>query len=122
VLKAQHPDYELFQLGIHSQWRWDFVAASHGGSFHAPLECARILGTAIQKADESRLLLAELLLKLNVKLPVQIPDISSKEKAQKIIGLEMDKLITSKMEFIKAILPQWDSIALKRQGFLYDYK
>jgi nitrite reductase (cytochrome c-552) len=37
----------------HAQWRFDFVAASHGGSFHAPLECARILGTSILKADEA---------------------------------------------------------------------
>jgi nitrite reductase (cytochrome c-552) len=106
----------------HAQWRFDFVAASHGGSFHAPLECARILGTSILKADEARLLLTELLIKLNVKLPVSIPDISTKEKAQKFIGLEMDKLYSSKMEFMKTFLPQWDSIALKRQGFLYNYK
>ncbi len=111
----------ILKLIRHAQWRFDFVAASHGGSFHAPLECARIIGTSIQKAEEARLLLSELLIKLNVKLPVPMPDLSTKEKAQKFLGLEMDKLYTSKMQFIKTILPQWDSIALKRQGFLYKY-
>ncbi len=111
----------ILKLIRHAQWRFDFVAASHGGSFHAPLECARIVGTSIQKAEEARLLLSGLLIKLNVKLPVPMPDISTKEKAQKFLGLEMDKLYTSKMQFIKTILPQWDSTALKRQGFLFKY-
>jgi nitrite reductase (cytochrome c-552) len=112
----------ILKLIRHAQWRWDFVAASHGGSFHAPLECARILGTGIQKADEARLLLNELLIKLNVSLPIPIPDLSTKEKAQQFINLDMEKIRASKMEFINNVLQQWDSIALKRQGFLYNYK
>ena len=65
----------------------------------------------------SKTLLAELLMNLNVKLPVQMPDISTKEKAQKYLGLEMDKMYSSKLQFIKTILPQWDSIALRDRDF-----
>ncbi len=52
------------------QWRWDYVAASHGAGFHAPLESATVLGTSIQRAEEARGLLAVLLTELGVKIPV----------------------------------------------------
>ncbi|MCX8010499.1 MAG: ammonia-forming cytochrome c nitrite reductase, partial [Ignavibacteria bacterium] len=73
----------ILKLIRHSQWRWDWVAAANGVGFHAPVEAARVLGTAIQKAGEARALLAEVLTKHGVKLPVQMPDISTKEKAQR---------------------------------------
>lgn len=98
----------------HSQWRWDFVAASHGGSFHAPLECARILGTSISKSQEAIGLMMEMFAKMGKQPPV-IPDLSTKEKAQQFIGLDMPKLFQSKDEFIKTILPQWDKAAEERQ-------
>jgi len=99
----------------HSQWRWDYVAASHGGSFHAPLECARILGTSIEKSQEASGLMLEMLARMGKQPPV-IPDLSTKEKAQQFIGLDMPKLFQSKEEFIKTILPQWDKTAEERQG------
>jgi nitrite reductase (cytochrome c-552) len=100
----------------HSQWRWDYVAATHGGSFHAPLESARLLGSSIQKSEEARVMLAELLTKLNVKLPLQMPDISTKEKAQQFINLDMKKLYEHKNEFIKTTLPVWDKESGERQS------
>ena len=27
----------------HAQWRWDYAAASHGGSFHSPVEIGRVV-------------------------------------------------------------------------------
>jgi nitrite reductase (cytochrome c-552) len=109
----------ILKLIRHSQWRWDYVAASHGGSFHAPLECARILGTSIAKAQEAIGLMLELLAKAGKQPPV-IPDLSTKEKAQQFIGLDMPKLFQSKEEFIKTILPQWDKAAEERQGKIQD--
>jgi len=89
----------ILNLIRQAQWRWDFVAASHGGSFHAPLECARILGNSILKAEEARTKLAELLSRKGVQLPVQIPDIATKEKAQLYIGLNIDSLKKTRPDF-----------------------
>jgi nitrite reductase (cytochrome c-552) len=111
----------ILMLIRHAQWRWDFVAASHGGSFHAPVECARILGTSIQKSNEARILLTALLIKLNVPLPVIMPDISTKEKAQQYIGLDMAKIRQDKNIFISTILPQWDKAAEERQSQMKKY-
>ena len=97
-IKAVH------QLIRQAQWRWDFVVASHGGSFHAPIECARILGNAIEKAAEARTILAGLLGRLGVELPVPMPDISTKAKAQRYIGLDMAKLEAEKGDFKKRVI------------------
>ena len=106
----------ILKLIRHAQWRWDFVGASHGGSFHAPLECARILGNSILKGQEALNLLTELLIRLNVKLPVQLPDISTKSKAQVFIGLNMDSLYKAKSVFLNETIPQWNKTA-KDKGY-----
>lgn len=106
----------ILQLIRHAQWRWDYVAASHGASFHAPVECARVLATSIQKSNEARIELAGLLTKLNIKLPIILPDISSKQKAQMFIGLDMKKLYTDKNDFLAKVVPEWDSKARERQA------
>jgi nitrite reductase (cytochrome c-552) len=90
-----------------SQWRWDFCAASHGGSFHAPVEMASVLGNGIMKGLEARIELAKLLTSNGVDR-VLIPDISSKSGAQKAIGLDMETLVREKEAFKKEILPAWD--------------
>lgn len=99
-----------------AQWRWDFAAAGHGSSFHAPLEVSRIVGTGIQKAMEARLEIAKVLAKLGFNEEVPMPDISTKAKAQKYIGLDMDKLTAEKKEFIKQILPKWKAEAQERES------
>lgn len=91
----------------HSQWRWDFVAASHGAPFHSPLECSKILNSSIEKSMQARLLLSGILTAHNVKQPIPMPDISTKEKAQAFIGLDMKKLWEEKTAFIKDVLPNW---------------
>jgi nitrite reductase (cytochrome c-552) len=100
----------------HAQWRWDYVAASHGGSFHAPLESARILATSIRKAEEARVELSKLLTNLGVQTPLVMPDLSTKEKAQKFIGLEMDKLKAKKQNFLSTSPAEWDKKATERQS------
>ena len=47
-----------------AQWRWDYVAASHGSSFHAPFESARIIALGIEKAQEARLEISRVLAQL----------------------------------------------------------
>jgi nitrite reductase (cytochrome c-552) len=96
---------EVLTFIRHSQWRWDFVAASHGASFHAPIECARLLATSIQKSEEARNLLAAILTKLNVKLPVQMPDLSTKQKAQQYLGLDVVQFSKDKDKFKKEVIP-----------------
>lgn len=103
----------VLKLIRQAQWRWDFVSASIGGGFHAPLECARILGNAIQKSEQARNELTKILIRLNVKLPLTYPDVSTKEKAQKYIGLDMQKLFKEKEEFLKTIVAEWDKKAGK---------
>ncbi len=105
---------DVMTLIRHAQWRWDFVAASHGGSFHAPLEAARLLATAIQKTEAARGVLAAILTKLNVPLPVKMPDLSTKEKAQNYIGINMVELTKEKAKFRDEEIPKWNKKAEER--------
>jgi nitrite reductase (cytochrome c-552) len=100
----------------HAQWRWDYAAASHGGAFHSPVESLRVLGSALEKAQEARLLLVRVLIKHDVSVPVPMPDISTKEKAQAYIGLDVGKLRQAKGEFLKTVVPEWDKKAEERQS------
>ncbi len=107
---------EVLKLIRHAQWRWDYAAAGHGNAFHAPLETMRMLGTSMEKSQDARLILARILNKYGVKNPISYPDISTKAKAQKYIGLDMDKLKAEKLEFVKTILPEWDKKAKERES------
>lgn len=100
----------------HSQWRWDYAAASHGGSFHSPVEISRVIATGITTAQEGRIKLARLLLNLGYEGEVPYPDIATKAKAQEFIGLPMDKLIKEKEKFLKELAPEWDKKAAQRQA------
>jgi len=116
-LNAQEGQMKNILIDIrHAQWRWDFVAASHGGSFHSPVEMGRILGSGINIAQEARLKLARLLAELGWNHEVPYPDISSKAKAQAFIGLDMDKLESEKAEFIKNVIPRWLEEAKLREA------
>ncbi len=106
----------VLKLIRQAQWRWDYVAASHGGSFHAPLECSRVLSAGIEKAQEARILLAQIIISKGGAWPIALPDISSKEKAQAFIGLDMKKLKGDKVEFMKTTIPQWDKLAKQRES------
>ena len=91
----------------HAQWRWDYAAASHGGSFHSPIETSRIIGTGIDKAQEARLELSRILASLGHNEAIPYPDISTKAKAQAFIGLDMEKLNREKQVFMEEIVPEW---------------
>ncbi len=109
---------DILKLIRQAQWRWDYTAASHGGSFHAPLETARIMGNGIDKVAEARVSLAKVLYSLGQTGPMQYPDISTKAKAQKFIGLDMEKEVQKKEEFKKTIIPRWIEEA-KKKGLLF---
>lgn len=104
------------QLIRHAQWRWDWVAAANGLGFHSPVEALRVLGTSIQKAQEARILLTEIFVKKGVKTPIEMPDISTKAKAQQYIGLNMPELIKKKNEFITTVVPEWTKKAAEREA------
>ncbi|ABN60319.1 ammonia-forming nitrite reductase cytochrome c552 subunit [Shewanella baltica] len=100
----------------HSQWRWDYAIASHGAAAHAPEEVLRILGTAVDKAADARVKLAQLLAKKGITDPIAIPDISTKAKAQAALGMDMEKMNAEKEVFKKDMLPKWDEEAKKREA------
>jgi nitrite reductase (cytochrome c-552) len=105
----------------HAQWRWDWVAAANALGFHSPTEAMRVIGTSIQKAEEARRELAVILIKHGKQYPIEMPDISTKEKAQQYIGLDMKMLVEDKNEFLKTTAAEWDKEAKERQGTLVKY-
>ncbi|MCG9695786.1 ammonia-forming nitrite reductase cytochrome c552 subunit [Shewanella sp. Isolate11] len=100
----------------HAQWRWDYAIASHGVASHAPDEALRVLGTAVDKAADARVKLAQLLASKGVKQPISFPDVSTKAKAQAALGMDMKKMNADKEEFKKTVLPKWDAEAKKREA------
>lgn len=99
----------------HAQWRWDYAAASHGASFHSPVETARVIAGGLVKAQDARVKLARVLADLGYNKPVEMPDISTKEKAQEYIGIDIEALQKEKEEFKQNLLPQWLKQAKARE-------
>jgi nitrite reductase (cytochrome c-552) len=100
----------------HAQWRWDYAAASHGGSFHSPVEIGRTIANGIAIAQEARIKLTRLLAQFGMNEEIPYPDISTKAKAQEFIGLDMDKLNAEKQEFLRTMVPEWDKEAAEREA------
>jgi nitrite reductase (cytochrome c-552) len=107
---------EILQGIRHAQWRWDFVAATHGGSFHAPVECGRLVSTGLNIIQDTRIKLARLLASFGFNGEVPYPDLSTKEKAQEFIGLDMKKFKDEKAVFLKEIVPEWKTAAGERES------
>ncbi|TAJ12444.1 ammonia-forming cytochrome c nitrite reductase [Marinilabiliaceae bacterium JC017] len=100
----------------HAQWRWDYAAAGHGSSFHAPVEISRVISTGITIAQEARIKLARVLAHLGQNDTIPYPDIETKEKAQLFVGLDRVKLQKEKNEFLETVVPQWIEEAKKREA------
>lgn len=107
---------EILQGIRQAQWRWDFSVASHGASFHAPLEILRIMANAIDIGNSTRVKLARILAKYGYNQELPLPDISTKAKAQQYIGLDMAALQKEKKEFLDKIVPKWIAIAKERES------
>jgi nitrite reductase (cytochrome c-552) len=115
-LGATESEMKDILMGIrHAQWRWDYAAASHGASFHSPIELGRVISTGITIAQETRIKLARVLASHNFNQEIPYPDIATKEKAQEFIGLDMKKLREEKQEFLKTVVPQWMKEAEERE-------
>ena len=104
-----------------SQWRWDMVHSSHGAAFHAPIESERLLSDGLIYALEAEKDLDVLKEKLHIAAEFVMPDISTKAKAQKEIGLDIPKEEAAKKEFLKTIVPKWIEQA-KKEGRLVTQK
>lgn len=98
---------DILQLIRQSQWRWDYAVASHGGSFHSPVEFQRILAMSLDRAHKARFSIAKLLTQLGHTGDVPMPDISTKEKAQAYIGLDMQQEKAAKKQFMETVVPKW---------------
>src|SRR5690554_6380622 len=98
---------DALQLIRQSQWRWDYAVASHGGSFHSPVEFQRRLSLSLDRAHRARFEMAHLLAELGYTGSVPLPDISTKAKAQEYIGLDMNMEESNKNNFQENIVPQW---------------
>lgn len=90
-----------------AQWRWDYGVASHGASFHAPQEVTRILSNGLERALQARLAISKVLANLGFTGDVPMPDISTKEKAQRYIGLNPEELHANKKKFLDVVAPEW---------------
>ena len=100
----------------HAQWRWDYAVAGHGASFHSPLETLRVITTAIAIAQDARIKLSRVLYSLGYKEEVPYPDISTREKAQAFIELDMEQLHSEKEEFLHTVVPVWEELAAEREA------
>ena len=100
----------------HAQWRWDYAAASHGGSFHSPVETSRVIATGIHIVQEGRIKLSRLLFALGHTAEVPYPDIATKAKAQDFIGMDAATMQAAKNEFLKTVVPGWDEKAAERES------
>ena len=103
---------EVLELIRSGQWMWDYSIASHGSFFHAPEETLRLLSVANEKAQQARLQLVGVLAKHGV-YDYEAPDFSTKEKAQQLAGLNLDKLVQEKISFKNALVKEWEETALK---------
>jgi nitrite reductase (cytochrome c-552) len=109
---------DALKLLRQAQWRWDFGVASHGGSFHAPQEIQRILGVGLDKTLQARMAIAKVLVSLGYTDDVPLPDISTKEKAQSYIGLDIASEKAAKQVFLETIVPEWLKTAMENKRLM----
>jgi nitrite reductase (cytochrome c-552) len=107
---------EVLKLLRSGQWSWDYAIASHGSYIHAPEETLRLLGIAIDQGSQARIKLAGILAKHGV-MDYQVPDFSTKEKAQKLAGVDLQKEVEAKLNFRKTLFREWTDSAIKN-GYL----
>lgn len=97
---------DILQNIRHAQWRWDYSIASHGSFFHAPEETLKLLAAANELSQQARLKLAKILAKYGASSYVA-PDFSSKEAAQKLVGVDLQKLVSDKLAFKGKLEQDW---------------
>ena len=113
---AENEMQPVLTLVRHAQWRWDWVAAANAVGFHSPAEALRTLGTSIQKSQEAHAELVRILARNGILEPYNLPDVSTKEKAQQYVGLDMTKAREEKEKFLQEVVPAWDEKAMEREA------
>ncbi len=104
---------DILQDIRHGQWRWDYSIAGHGSYFHNPEETLRLLSQANDRAQQARVKLAAVLAKHGV-IGYQVPDFSTKEKAQALAGINMEKEVAEKLAFKAALVQEWNKEAVAK--------
>ena len=94
------------------QWKWDYAVASHPSFFHAPEETLRLLGVANESAMQARIKLVSVLAKHKV-FDYSAPDFTTKENAQALAGVTLQKLIDAKNNFKATLEKEWYKQAVK---------
>jgi len=97
------------------QWRWDYIAASHGVGFHAPQEALRVLGMGMDEAQKARVALARVLADLGHTGPAPMPDVTNIDVVMAYLDINTRQLIQEKDRFMEVVLPDWERRALERQ-------
>jgi nitrite reductase (cytochrome c-552) len=108
----------VLKLLRQAQWRWDFGVTSHGAAFHAPQEVMRILSDGFDKATQARILIMKILMRQGYTGEVSMPDLSTKEKAQRYIGLDIEAERIAKDQFLKTVVPQWQKEAAENNRII----
>jgi nitrite reductase (cytochrome c-552) len=103
----------------HGQWRWDYSIASHASFFHAPEETLRLLAVSNDIAQAARLKLVKILAKYGA-VDYMAPDFSTKEKAQRLAGVSLAKLVSDKQQFKNTLLQEWNQQAVKNGNLNLD--
>ncbi|OOS01503.1 ammonia-forming cytochrome c nitrite reductase subunit c552 [Canicola haemoglobinophilus] len=98
----------------HAQWRWDYSAAGHGGHMHSPDIILKVIATGLDRIADARTQLAIILTKHGVQQPIKYPDVSTAEKAWKVMGIDIEKERADKEKFLKEIIPQWNKEAIEK--------
>ncbi|SHH94170.1 ammonia-forming cytochrome c nitrite reductase [Ferrimonas marina] len=94
----------------HAQWRWDFAIASHGVHAHNPGEALRLLASAKEIGLQAQVELKKVLDKHGVAQPVALPDISTKAKAQALMGYDREADQAAKDKFVEErVKAQWNT-------------
>lgn len=110
---------DILQDIRHGQWRWDYAIASHASFFHAPEETLRVLAVANEIGQTARLKLVKVLAKYGA-VEYMAPDFSTKEKAQTLAGVPLDKLVAEKQHFKASLLKEWNQQAVKNGNLNMD--
>lgn len=101
-----------------SQWRWDYSLASHGAAFHAPQECMRLLAASMEFAKDAQVECVRVAAMHGWAKPIPLPDISTKEKAQRYIGLDPVAMRAKKQKFVDTVVPKWIETARQNKRFI----
>ena len=103
------------------QWRWDYAVASHPAFFHAPEETLRYLAVANDYAMQARVVMVSILASKGV-MNYSAPDFESKENAQKLAGVPLEKLVAAKQEFKRTLEKEWNKLAVDKGNWSQDVK